>query len=822
MGGEGRLVPSPPFVIKGTMKNYIERLPLGDMLPDAAALLLVFSKQQRPLRLDALLRCLDLPRRCKKDLEKKLENLAAQGQLMRMHGGAWVATAHCSQIKGVYSRTRSGAGFVTPLEKNEHGRKKLTQDIFIPAQHSGGAWHGDTVLVVLSPTRTGKSPEGRIVAVLERGQKEIAVRVLRLRGGLAECRPADPRLDLFFDTDLSALEQPVAENDLLLISPVAEASQGRWRARALATFGREDDIAVQERLVKLNHQAPAEFSPRALIEAAALPAQPQPAEYAHRQDLRGLPFVTIDGRTARDFDDAIHVSKTAQGWLLRVAIADVSHYVRPKTALDKEAFERGNSWYFPTSVEPMLPKVLSHGLCSLNPHEDRLVMLAEIAFNEQGYAGAASFAPAVICSVARLTYWQVKAVLEEEGEARQNLLAQEQGASIVEMLGQAQGLAALLAAVRTARGALDFDLPEPEYHFDAQGRLTAITRKERHFAHKMIEECMIAANEAVARFLEEHEKDFLYRVHPEPEQDKLLSLYRTLHSTALAASVPDKPDAQALQGILRAAHGTEQEYLVGRLTLRTMPQARYQPANEGHFGLASTCYCHFTSPIRRYADVIVHRALKAALGIEGGGTVAAHALLRVADQLNRRERAAMEAEREIGRRLACLALQQSVGKDFSGIICSVNDFGVFVELDALPVEGMVRVEDLGDDYYEYDMERQELIGVLTGRRFRLGQRVQTRLAEVNTGRLEIRLTLQGVTKSARKAQRPPARKAKQGGYGRPVKRGAQAKESTQGKGRSKAGRKGPASQRYDESPIEKQQSVKQGKNGRGGKRTRPR
>lgn len=756
------------------MKKNCERLPLGDMLPDAATLLAVFTRQQRPLRIDALLRCLDIPRRSKKDLEKKLEVLAAQGQLMRMHGGAWVATSSLTQVKGIYSRTRSGAGFVCPTESNEHGRKKFLQDIFIPTQHSGGAWQGDTVLVALSPTRTGKSPEGRIVAVLERGQKELPVRVLRLRGGRAECRPADPRLDVLFDVDISTLEQAVASNDLLLVSPAEEGQAARWHARALAFFGREDAISVQERLVKLNHQAPAEFPPRVLLEAAALPAQPQPADYAHREDVRALPFVTIDGRTARDFDDAICVSATAKGWLLRVGIADVSHYVRPRSALDKEAFERGNSWYFPTSVEPMLPEVLSNGLCSLNPHVDRLIMLAEIPITAQGQPGAARFAPAVMRSAARLTYGQVKAVLEAEGQARQELVEQEQGSAIVAMLEQARALAAALTAVRTARGSLDFDLPEPEYHFDAQGRLADIVRKERHFAHTMIEECMIAANEAVARFLAARDCDFLYRVHPEPEQDKVLSLYRTLRSTEIASCVPTKPDAGALQHILRAAQGTAQEYLVGRLCLRTMPQARYQPENEGHFGLASSCYCHFTSPIRRYADLIVHRALKAALGVEGGGTVAAHALLRVADQLNRRERAAMEAEREIARRLACLALQHSTGQEFAGIICSVNDFGIFVELDALPVEGMVRVEDLGDDYYEYDMERQELIGVMQGRRFRLGQRVQVRLAAVDTERLEIRLTVQGLG-SKRRGQRPPVRKAKQGGYGKPVKRKQQEK-----------------------------------------------
>lgn len=309
------------------------------------------------------------------------------------------------------------------------------------------------------------------------------------------------------------------------------------------------------------------------------------------------------------------------------------------------------------------------------------------------------------------------------------------------MLEEALRLARVLAECRRRRGSLEFSMPEPEYIFDADGRVTDIRRKEQHFAHQLIEEFMIAANEAVARFLEERGLPFLYRVHPEPDPTRLDGLFRTLSATSLAPVLPARPDASLIRTVLHEAHGGPQEFLVGRLALRTMPQARYQPINEGHFGLASSCYCHFTSPIRRYADVVVHRALKYALKLDGGPIPAEHKLLALGDQLNRCERAAMEAEREMARRLGTLVLRDRVGEDFDGVIAGVTDFGFFVELDAMPVEGMVRVDSLGDDYYEFDPERQELTGIHTGVRFRLGQRVRTKLVEVNAGRLEITLEL---------------------------------------------------------------------------------
>jgi ribonuclease R len=306
-------------------------------------------------------------------------------------------------------------------------------------------------------------------------------------------------------------------------------------------------------------------------------------------------------------------------------------------------------------------------------------------------------------------------------------------------LQAAAELTILLQSRRKERGSLDFELPESAYSFDEAGRIVSITRRERLFSHRIIEECMIAANEAVARFLEERSVPVLYRVHPLPEPERLTALFRSLRMVEWTRPVPLRPTAGDLPAFLQAACGAPQEFLVGRLCLRAMMQARYQPDNEGHFGLASRTYCHFTSPIRRYADIVVHRALKYALGLFSGPLFSGGKLLALADQLNRRERAALEAEREMARRLAVLLLADRVGEHFAGVISSVNDFGFFVELAEMPVEGLVRLIDLTDDFYAYDPDRQRLLGHSTGKQFKLGQPLRVALADVHKGRLEIHL-----------------------------------------------------------------------------------
>lgn len=693
-------------------------------------LLAVFREAQRPLKLDLLLRILGLPRKYKRGLEAQLESLLADGRIIRLRGGAWGLVDQMKMVTGRLAVQRTGVGFIVPEDRRR-------ADIYVHQSQMGDAWHGDKVVAVLLPGARGKSAEGRIVRVLERSAKELPVRVVK-RMGKNEflCRVADPRIRVHMLVELGDLEGRPAKDDVIVVAPGERIEEGLWAAKALRLLGSEDDVSVQERLVKINHGVPGEFPPGVAEEAEVLPAAPGQADFADRIDLRFMEFVTIDGATARDFDDAVYVEEQGNGWRLWVAIADVAHYVRPGSAMDKEALERSNSYYFPQSVEPMLPEALSNGLCSLNPRVPRLAMVAEMYIHADGSPGKCKFYPAIIESKARLTYGQVNRALLLKDEEERLVLR-----PVLPMLERAEGLARVLSANRKERGSLDFDLPEPELAFNIYGETVDIRRKVRHFGHQIIEEFMIAANEAVARFLTEKEADFLYRVHPEPEPEKLTALFKALTRTDLALTMPKSASAAGLQSILHKAHGSAQEFLISRLTLRTMMQARYSPDHEGHFGLASGCYCHFTSPIRRYADLVVHRALKRALGFDPGPTPAGGKLLAIADQLNVNERKAMEAEREILKRLTVLFLRGRVGEEFTGVISSILDFGFFVELNEVLADGMVRLSSLDDDYYAYIPERQELLGERTGRMFRLGQPVKVRLAEVNVVRLEVNLEL---------------------------------------------------------------------------------
>ena len=729
---------------------------------DTGEILELLRKVRHPLRLDDLLRMLDLSRRDKKALEASLYGLEAEGRLVRLPGGKWTDVGQARLVSGVLSVQRSGAGFVTPERTAGQGRVPQA-DIFVHPTFLGDAWHGDRVEVALLPGRRGPNPEGRILRVLERGSNELTVQIVRKgeRGLIA--RPVDGRLDFRVEADVSGLPLPPAKGELLVVAPECRIGNSRggelWRAKALRNLGREDDVDVQEQLVRINHQIPLEFPPNVLAEASGLEPQPGFApeapprsvlphtSSAELQDLRGLPFVTIDGEDARDFDDAVCVLEEEKGSSLWVAIADVSRYVRPGSALDREARERGNSYYFPASVTPMLPEILSNDLCSLRPNEERRVMAARIAFDAMGHPQKSVFFPGVIRSRARLTYEQVHQALElHEAGARAALGEQ------LPMLELARSLAEVLRRGRLERGSLDFDVPEARFVTDADNRVVDVRNRERFFSHRLIEEFMLAANEAVARFLTEKGLSFPYRVHPEPDPERLEALFRTLAATGLA-DVPQTAPASALKGLIEASRGTEREFLVSRLVLRSMMQARYAPELGPHFGLASPCYCHFTSPIRRYADLLVHRALKQALGMPGMPPLRGQKLLSACDQCNNRERAAQEAEREIARRLGCLLLRDRVGESFAGVIAGVTEFGFFVALKERPLEGMVRLDSLTDDWFTYDAARQELLGERTGRRLYLGQLVTVRLLEVNVGRLEITFELAASRDSAEKKGR---------------------------------------------------------------------
>lgn len=758
---------------------------------DEHFLLDILRNAGRPLRLDDILRIGALSRRLKRGILSALHGLAHSGELIRLDGGAWAVADAMKTRRGRLSIQRSGAAFVTP----EGATARTGQDIYVAPEYIGDAWNGDLVDVILLPVKRGpgKGPEGRVLSVARRGQTEIVARVLR--EGSAEhtalCRPADSRLTFDVLVDISGLEKKPEEYELLNITMGEKLDEsGRrilWSGKALASLGVENDAAVQERLTKLNNSIPLEFPDNVVAEAEAAANAPA-AGGEQLTDLRGEMLVTIDGEDARDFDDAVYACRKGEGWRLLVAIADVSHYVRPRTALDREARARGNSYYFPMSVEPMLPEVLCNGVCSLRPNEERRCMAADMTLDANGHLVEARFINGVMISRARLTYNEVQSALDDpQGKAAADIERRAPG--VCAMLEEAARLADVLMERRHRQGALDFDLPEAEFMVEEKGgisRVTGIRNRERLFSHRLIEAFMVRANEAVAEFLTRKNAPFLYRVHPAPGPDKLEDLYRALRAADAELPLPREskvPVPNWLTHVLDAAAGTDQAFIVNRLTLRSMMQARYSPEEDGHFGLASACYCHFTSPIRRYADLVNHRALRYALGLDTGGTIpAGHKLLEVAELCNGRERVATDAEREIGRRMGCLLLQGRTGDIFGGVISGVMNFGFFVELDGMPVEGMVRVETLGRDYYVFDEDRQELRGERNGESFRLGQRVTVKLAGVHVGRLEIDLEYRNDEEERRpfrrrNADRSPRRARFDEKGGRDERRGGGARKS---------------------------------------------
>ena len=706
---------------------------------NAHDVLALFRQKSKPLTQAEILRALRAQKKQKEALRHLLQQLEDEGKILHLRGGAFGLAERLKLVTGKLEVQRSGVGFVICDDKRR-------RDIFVNPGNMGDAWHGDRVALAVLPNRSGKRAEGRIVRVLERGKNSIPTRILRVMGSSLLCQPTDPKLTMRFLVDWEDEAAPPERGEVLVLSPGELLEKGMYAATILDRLGGEDDIDAQEALVKMNNDVPTVFPQAVLQEAANLPKVPTEDDFTNREDLREAGFVTIDGAMAKDFDDAILVEEDSLGYTLWVAIADVAHYVLPGSALDDEARNRGNSFYFPRSVEPMFPEALSNGLCSLNPEVPRLTMAVEMRFNRDGVPhGPSRMLQAVIISKARLTYAQVnRAVILQDAEERAKIPNQ------LEMLESAERLARKLHQRRLERGTLDFDLPEPEIQFNLRGETIDIRPRVRNFAHQLIEEFMIAANEAVAEFLTRRQLPILYRVHSEPDPDKLSALIQLLSRTDLAESVSSfitgrrtaSVAPKDLQELLAKAESTDMAFMVSRLLLRCMMQAKYTPANIGHFGLASQCYCHFTSPIRRYADLIVHRVLKHALQQETGPLYAPKNLKKIGEHLSDQERSAMSAEREILKRVTVLFLRDKVGASYTGVINGMADFGFWVELNEVMAEGLIRLSSLSDDYYTYIPERQELLGERTGTRFRLGQKVNVVLSDVNLSRLEITLRLE--------------------------------------------------------------------------------
>ncbi len=688
----------------------------------------LFYTYPRPLSLRDIYKKFSPSRKEKNKIKHILEELVKEGKIIPLaHGRAFGLIKKMEMVEGRIELHPEGYAFVIPSDK----RRK---DIYISRDNLQDAWHGDRVIVALLPSSRGKSPEGRVVKIIHRAVEELPVILEReISNGIFLAKAADPKLPFDFIVNLE--DFPTSSvGDVVLVVP-GDIHEGHvFFGKARKTLGRVEEIEVQEEIVKILNSIPRSFPKEVIEEANDLPDKVSEEDKRGRIDLTSWCFVTIDGASARDFDDAICVERIKGGFKLMVAISDVTHYVKPFSALDLEARERGNSYYFPCSVEPMFPPVLSTGLCSLNPQVDRLTMVVEITYSKKGVLRSVRFYPGVIKSRKRLTYMQVKRAILDKDSAEMEKIGEE----VSSMLFIARELAEILYNKRDKRGSLDFDIPEPEVLFLLKGtKEIEIKPRERNFAHQMIEEFMIAANEAVASFLSENGFPCLYRVHPWPDEEKLNNLFMLLESLGETDHIPEEIEPKSLQRLLKAVEGKKYEFLVNRLLLRAMMQAYYDVKNIGHFGLASECYCHFTSPIRRYADIVVHRILKYALDIAPYRIPKPKKMRSIAEHLSTRERVALSAERDILKRISILLLKDRIGEEFDGIISSVIDFGFWVEIQYAMAEGLVRVSSLTDDYYIYDHLYQRLIGKRTGKIFGIGKEVRVRLVQVDLDRQRI-------------------------------------------------------------------------------------
>jgi ribonuclease R len=635
-------------------------------------------------------------------------------------------------VEGTVSANRAGYGFLRV--------EGVGESVFLPPPEMRGVMHGDRLRVRVS--RAGNDRwSGSVEQVLSRGVSSF-LGTLEVQGRSAWVNAADRRLQL---------RCAVAPQDLhgarhgdwaiaRITRHAGSASPAQARIEKVLDPDRPVELATESAIARFD--LPHEFPAGTLREASAFGDRVDPREAEARIDLRELPLVTIDGEDARDFDDAVYAEPHAGGFRLIVAIADVSHYVRPGTALDAEAQRRGTSVYFPTRVVPMLPTALSDHLCSLAPNVDRLCFAADMIVTRSGALKSARFYPAVMRSASRLTYTLANQALFEGRPAARTQLG-----PLLERLMVLVDVYRALYRARTRRGALDFDAAEAEFVIDAGEHVRAIELRVRNDAHRLIEECMILANVAVARELETSHTPTLYRVHGVPEDEKLERLTSTLTSLGIDARIPKSVTTRDLQAIARRVSEPSERTFIESLVVRAMPQAIYQPTNIGHFGLALTQYAHFTSPIRRYPDLIVHRTLKAHIKAAGGSgrRYAVGELGAVGESTSRLEKRADEADRYVSGFLKCTYLKERIGQTFQGLITTVVEFGCFVQILDVAVDGLLHINNLHDDLYVMEEDGHAWRGRRSGRRLRTGAHVRVTVSAVNPieGLIDLALAEEG-------------------------------------------------------------------------------
>ena len=666
--------------------------------------------QEKPLTKFDLYDLLKIDNHQKKPLTHRLRAMVRDQQLSCTRDGVYsIFNGKSGTMTGTVIANPKGFGFIAL----DQGGK----DLRLSAKQMQLVFHGDKVEARLLNQRG----DAQIVKVIE--SIKTVVGRLHLEQEGAYVVVDDKRIK--HNIAIPKVDKDLIDEQIVIVeitkSPTLDSLA---EGKITQVLGAYMDEGVETDSALYRNNIPVDFSKEALTQTDKLPTVVTDEDKQGRIDITDMKLVTIDGEDSRDFDDAVFAEPTKDGWKLVVAIADVSHYVKEGSDLDKDAIDRGNSVYFPRRVVPMLPEALSNGLCSINPNVERLCMTCEMNISSEGELLDYKFYPAIMFSHARLTYTKVSHILEQDDDE----LIQEY-APVMDNLNALYDLYKALKAARIKRGVMDFDRIESQIIFNNKGKIDNIVARSRNDAHKLIEECMLMANQATAKFLADNDEDFLYRIHPKPTVEKVETTRQFLTAIGLTLEGGDQPESKHFAKVLENAKGRDDENIIKTVVLRTMKQAVYTPANEGHFGLAFEDYTHFTSPIRRYPDLLVHRAINRVLNKKKRKP--SKKMVETGAHLSMTERRADDASRDVEQWLKCEYMRDKVGETFNGVISGVAGFGIFIELTDIFVEGMIAMRDMKDDYYIFDDIHHQLKGERTGKTYQLGDSIKIQVASVN-------------------------------------------------------------------------------------------